>query len=172
MDLQEQINRHWSELSDNYNDYVVDEFQTDRPAERLKKIEANAPSNRPLRVLDAGCGPGFFSALLRAGRFDTKIYIPMPDRDSIRQMVTGYLGDLPCDADVDAVASALAGYTCADVAAIINKAKTLYVKRSVAGNNEPLHTAEITDVISRVKPSVSPEEAEAYEKQRRLESWT
>ena len=131
--------------------------------EPLSGVTVIAATNRP-ESLDP--------ALLRAGRFDTKIYIPMPDRDSIRQMVTGYLGDLPCDADVDAVASALAGYTCADVAAIINKAKTLYVKRSVAGNNEPLHTAEITDVISRVKPSVSPEEAEAYEKQRRLESWT
>ena len=68
MGLQEQINEHWSELSDNFNDYVVDEFKTDRPAEWLRLIEANAPANRPLRVLDAGCGPGFFSVLLaRAG---------------------------------------------------------------------------------------------------------
>ena len=87
-------------------------------------------------------------------------------------MVTGYLGDVPCEVDVDAVTAALAGYTCADVAAIINKAKALYVNRSVAGRDDPLQTAEVMDIISRVKPSVSPEEAAAYEEQRRLESWT
>ena len=74
MGLQEQINEHWSELSDNFNDYVVDEFKTDRPAEWLQVIEENAPANRPLRVLDAGCGPGFFSVLLsRAGHIVTGI---------------------------------------------------------------------------------------------------
>ena len=74
MELQEQINEHWSELSDNFNDYVVDEFKTDRPAEWLRVIESSAPSNRPLRVLDAGCGPGFFSILLsRAGHIVTGI---------------------------------------------------------------------------------------------------
>ena len=54
----------WTVRSDNYNDYVADELTTDRPAEWLTLIHANAPENRPLRVLDAGCGPGFFSVLL------------------------------------------------------------------------------------------------------------
>lgn len=131
--------------------------------ESLSGVTVIAATNRP-DMLDP--------ALLRAGRFDTKIYIPMPDQDSIRQMVVGYLGDVPCDADIETVTAALAGYTCADVAAIINKAKALYVNRSVAGKDEPLHTAEIMEIISRVKPSVSPEDAAAYEELRRLESWT
>ena len=131
--------------------------------ESLSGVTVIAATNRP-EMLDP--------ALLRAGRFDTKIYIPMPDQESIRQMVTGYLGDVPCEVDVDAVTAALEGYTCADVAAIINKAKALYVNRSVAGRDEPLQTAEVMDIVSRVKPSVSPEEAAAYEEQRRLESWT
>lgn len=131
--------------------------------ESLSGVTVIAATNRP-ESLDP--------ALLRAGRFDTKIYIPLPDQDSIRQMVLGYLGDVPNDADVDAVTAALAGYTCADVAAIINKAKVLYVHRSVAGKEEPLHTGEILDIISRAKSSVSPEDAAAYEKQRSLESWT
>ena len=131
--------------------------------ESLSGVTVIAATNRP-ESLDP--------ALLRAGRFDTKIYIPLPDQDSIRQMVLGYLGDVPNDADVDAVTAALAGYTCADVAAIINKAKVLYVHRSVAGKEEPLHTGEILDIISRAKSSVLPEDAAAYEKQRSLESWT
>ena len=131
--------------------------------ESLSGVTVIAATNRP-ESLDP--------ALLRAGRFDTKIYIPLPDQESIRQMVTGYLSDVPHDADIDAVTAALDGYTCADVAAIINKAKVLYVHRSVTGRNEPLHTDEILTIISKAKSSVSPEDAAAYEQQRKLESWT
>lgn len=74
MGLQDEINALWTERSDNYNTYVVEEFNTERPGIWLDKIESNAPSARPLRVLDAGCGPGFFSVLLsRAGHTVTGI---------------------------------------------------------------------------------------------------
>ena len=61
---QAQINETWSIRSDNYNRYVLEELQTERPKAWLSLIEANAPPVKPLRVLDAGCGPGFFSVLL------------------------------------------------------------------------------------------------------------
>ncbi len=61
---QEQINADWTVRADNYNDYVEAEFATERPKKWLERIEAMAPTNRPLRILDAGCGPGFFSILL------------------------------------------------------------------------------------------------------------
>ena len=71
---QEKINETWTIRSDNYNRYVVDELQSDRPAKWLERIEAAAPADRPLRVLDAGCGPGFFSVLLsQAGHTVTGI---------------------------------------------------------------------------------------------------
>lgn len=61
---QETINAEWTIRADNYNTYVEDELTTERPEEWLSIIHANAPENRPLRILDAGCGPGFFSAVL------------------------------------------------------------------------------------------------------------
>ena len=71
---QEQINAQWSVLSDNFNNYVCEELRTDRPAEWRKLIEQNAPPARPLRILDAGCGPGFFSVVLsKAGHTVTGI---------------------------------------------------------------------------------------------------
>ncbi len=71
---QEQINKEWTVRSDNYNDYVEEEFSTKRPEAWLKRIEAQAPANRPLKILDAGCGPGFFSVLLsKAGHEVTGI---------------------------------------------------------------------------------------------------
>ena len=131
--------------------------------EPLSGVTVIAATNRP-EYLDP--------ALLRAGRFDTKIFIPLPDQDSIRQMIVSYLGSIPYDVDVEAVTAALAGYTCADVAAIVNKAKAGYVHRSIAGKAEPLHTDEILNIIFKAKSSVSPEEAAEYEMQRSLESWT
>ena len=61
---QEQINETWSIRAANYNKYVCEELHTDRPAKWLSLIEANAPKEKPLRILDAGCGPGFFSVIL------------------------------------------------------------------------------------------------------------
>ena len=40
---QEQINESWTVRSDNYNRYVEEEFETDRPEKWLQIIEANAP---------------------------------------------------------------------------------------------------------------------------------
>ncbi len=71
---QEKINEDWTIRSDNYNHYVEEEFATDRPEKWLQLIEANAVRERPLRILDAGCGPGFFSVLLsKAGHNVTGI---------------------------------------------------------------------------------------------------
>ena len=64
MITQEQINQVWTTRSDNYNIYVEEELATQRPREWLDLIYKNTPENRPLRILDAGCGPGFFSVLL------------------------------------------------------------------------------------------------------------
>ena len=71
---QEQINEDWSVRSDNYNRYVEEEFATERPAKWLERIEKYAPEGHPLKILDAGCGPGFFSVLLsKAGHKVTGI---------------------------------------------------------------------------------------------------
>ena len=71
---QEQINEDWTVRSDNYNNYVEEEFATNRPEKWLELIESQAPAERPLRILDAGCGPGFFSVLLsKAGHHVTGI---------------------------------------------------------------------------------------------------
>lgn len=73
---QEQINKDWSVRSDNYNNYVEEELVTDRPKKWLELILSQVPtaSEGALRILDAGCGPGFFSVLLsKAGHHVTGI---------------------------------------------------------------------------------------------------
>jgi len=48
---QEQINEDWTVRSDNYNNYVEEEFATNRPEKWLELIESQAPAERPLRIL-------------------------------------------------------------------------------------------------------------------------
>lgn len=103
---QEDINAGWDTRSDNYNDYVEEELATDRPAKWLELIESSAPKRKPLRVLDAGCGPGFFSVLLsRAGHDVTGIdgsgrmlghARKNAERNGVKpELILGDFGDLP-----------------------------------------------------------------------------
>lgn len=111
---------------------------------------------------------------MRSGRFDTKIYIPLPDKESIKDLLTSTLVPVPYDADTDLVAEKLDGYTCADIVAIANKAKEIYVKRQIiAGDDaeaEPVSTDDILGIISKVKSSVSEEDRKKYEAMKSLES--
>ena len=133
--------------------------------ESLNGVMVIAATNRP-DSLDG--------ALLRAGRFDTKIYIPLPDKPSIKALLGSTLEPSPYDADIDAVADALDGYTCADIVAIANKAKEMYVKRQImagdGGEAKPISTEDILSIISRVKSSVSEDERRRYEEMRSFES--
>lgn len=74
MITQEQINQHWDVRADMYDEHVCGELASDRAKEWVSLIEQNAPQTRPLHVLDAGCGPGFFPVLLsKAGHLVTGI---------------------------------------------------------------------------------------------------
>ena len=130
----------------------------------LDGVMVIAATNRP-ESLD--------EALLRAGRFDTKIYIPLPDKASIKELLKGTLDPVPYDADLDLLAEKLDGYTCADIVAIANKAKEVYVKRQIIQGEDAaqkISTADVLDIISRVKSSVSEEERRRYEAMKTFES--
>ena len=111
---------------------------------------------------------------MRAGRFDTKIYIPLPDKESIKELLSSTLEPIPYNADIDLLSEKLDGYTCADIVAIANKAKEIYVKRQiVAGDGaeaQPVNTGDILGIISKVKSSVSEEDRKKYEAMKSLES--
>ncbi len=65
---QEKINAYWSEDSDNYDRIIQDELASFRAEAWMKRIREQTGGKAPLRALDCGCGPGFFTILLaRAG---------------------------------------------------------------------------------------------------------
>lgn len=63
-------------------------------------------------------------AIIRAGRFDRQVIVNMPqDWKTRRKLFDLYIGNTPCDADVDNLAKQTVGFTGADINAIVNEAK-------------------------------------------------
>ena len=81
-----------------------------------------AATNRP-DVLDP--------ALLRPGRFDRRIMVPLPDMKGREAILTIHAKDLPLGEDVDlqVVARGTPGFTGADLASVMNEAALLAARR-------------------------------------------
>jgi transitional endoplasmic reticulum ATPase len=107
-------------------------------------------------------------AVLRPGRFDEKVYIPLPDLPARRKLLEIYLSKRPLDdaIDLDDLATRLDGYSGADIQYLADRAATIPFLQSVASGEEGEITKQIVeDVIADSRPSVSAEQC------RRFEEW-
>jgi len=78
--------------------------------------------HRPILLMGATNVPWQLDqAMLRPGRFDDKVYIPLPDLPGRREMLNQYLARRPVAADVnfDSLAARLEGYSGADIRYIV-----------------------------------------------------
>ncbi len=84
-------------------------------------------------------------AVLRPGRFDDKVYIPLPDLPARRKLLDLYLSHRPLAAsvDLDAVAVKLDGFSGADIKYICDRSATIPFLKSVATGEEGDITPEI-----------------------------
>jgi transitional endoplasmic reticulum ATPase len=99
-------------------------------------------------------------AVLRPGRFDEKIYIPLPDSEARRKMLDIYLGKRPLEEnmDLDALAKKMDGYSGADIRYICDRSATIPFLRSVAtGKEGPITDEIINEVIEATPRSVTGE---------------
>lgn len=123
------------------------------------------------------------SAVLRGGRFDTKIYVPLPDLPAREQLVRVALGkdpkvknrvDIPCapDVTVEWLASRFKGYSGADIKSICRQAASLPMKREILalGNGKPCDDKITRDdfetVFAKYILSTSDEELMAFDAYR------
>jgi transitional endoplasmic reticulum ATPase len=107
-------------------------------------------------------------AVLRPGRFDEKVYIPLPDFPARRKMLDIYLSKRPLadDIDLDAVARQLDGYSGADIKYICDRAAVIPFLKSVASGEAGEITAVVlADAVAETRPSVTAEQL------RRFEEW-
>jgi transitional endoplasmic reticulum ATPase len=107
-------------------------------------------------------------AVMRPGRFDEKVFIPLPDLPARLKLLEIHLGKRPVAADVDLnnLAGTLEGYSGADIKYICDKSATIPFMRSVATGEEGTITHQvIDDVIAETPKSVT------AEMNRRFEEW-
>jgi transitional endoplasmic reticulum ATPase len=118
-------------------------------------------AGRPILLMGATNVPWQLdSAMLRPGRFDEKVYIPLPDLPARRAMLTQYLGKRPVDENVnlDALASRLEGFSGADIKYICDRAAVIPFLQSVAsGEDGKITNSVLDDVLHDTRPSVTAE---------------
>jgi transitional endoplasmic reticulum ATPase len=105
-------------------------------------------------------------ALLRPGRFESHVHVPAPGEDARRSILGVHVAGKPLadDVNLDAIAASMAGYTGADVAAVVREA-TLVAVEDVAtrydGEEANEHAdeiritaAEFEQALAAVDPSI------------------
>jgi transitional endoplasmic reticulum ATPase len=105
-------------------------------------------------------------AVLRPGRFDDKVYIPLPDLAGRRKLLELYLFHRPVAADVnlDTFAIHLEGFSGADIKYICDRAATIPFLQSVATGQEGEITAEVFSAAVHDAPkSVTREMLQRFE---------
>ena len=64
VNLVDRIENYWSKRSDDFFDLRIEELKSDKRQLWQDEIIANLPDKEHLKILDVGCGPGFFSVIL------------------------------------------------------------------------------------------------------------
>jgi len=106
-------------------------------------------------------------AVLRPGRFDEKVYIPLPDLPARRKMLDIYLSKRPLEEnmDLETLAKQLDGFSGADIKYICDRSATIPFLRSVAtGTEGPITDEIIAEVITATPRSVNAEMLARFEK--------
>jgi AAA+ superfamily predicted ATPase len=143
------LGRRRTEENDN-GSYVVQEILT-----QMQGVEASP--NTLLVIAATNCPWNLDGALLRPGRFNEKIYIPLPDKSARlfileRGLKNCNLAESVCLSDI---ADRLYGCNGADVAEFCEKVKMILIRREIAKNkNLVISVADIESLLTRTKSSV------------------
>ena len=118
--------------------------------EDLRGVVVIGATNRP-DIID--------EALLRPGRFDRLLEVPLPDNDAIKDILKIHIAKKPVDktVDLDKLVELTKGYSGADLAALVNTAAISAIKEYIAinrsGQTEAKKEDEMkTDTQSKTVP--------------------
>ena len=109
--------------------------------EELKDVVVIATTNR-LDIVD--------DALLRPGRFDRLLEVPLPDLEARKDIIKIHLKGKPLgkDVDINELAEKTSGYSGADLAAICNAAVMLVIKKHITKSKTE---EQIKEGVSKLK---------------------
>ena len=110
-------------------------------------------------------------AMMRPGRLDARIYIPLPDELARYRLLELYLDPdkrpLADDVDLGALTDRLVGYSGADIKNIAERAARLPFMEAIASGDpdsaRPIMMKDVVSVIGATAPSVKPSDLTRYE---------
>ncbi len=137
------------------------EHQTGEVNEFLSQL--NNCAQRGIFVIATSNRPDMIDpAVLRTGRIDKLVYVPMPDKEARREMFKLHLSGRPCEGiDEERLAELTDGYIASDIAYIVNDAAM-----GAAFSDQPISQRLLEETISSIHPSVSREVVNGYENLR------
>ena len=109
-----------------------------------------ATSNRPDKI---------DPAVLRTGRIDKQVYVPLPDKEARREMFLLHLKGRPCgDLDAEHLADLSDGYIASDIAYVVNDAAM-----TAAFTDQPISEEILETAIANTRPSLRKETLRTFE---------
>jgi transitional endoplasmic reticulum ATPase len=143
--------RGGSEGDSHVTERVISQMLTEMDGlEDLKGVVVIGATNRP-DILD--------EALLRPGRFDRILEVPIPDAEARKQIFLIHTKRKPLDTDVklEKLVQITEGMTGADIAAFVNAAAMAAIKEHVKNKSDKLkiNTRHFEDALSKVKRKTS-----------------
>lgn len=139
--------RSWNNVSSE----EVNEFLSQMNNCAKRGIFIVATSNRPDKI---------DPAVLRTGRIDKMVYVPLPDYEARKEMFALYLKDRPVeeDIDVDNFAKLTEGYIASDIAYIVNDSAMVAAYTRTKISKELILTS-----ITNTRPSVRTDSLKHYD---------
>jgi transitional endoplasmic reticulum ATPase len=122
--------------------------------------QLNNCSQRGIFVIATSNRPDMIDpAVLRTGRIDKLVYIPMPDKEARQEMFKLHLNGRPCgEINAERLAELTDGYIASDIAYIVNDAAM-----GAAFSDQPITQQLLEEIISSVHPSISKDVITSYE---------
>ena len=157
----EAIGAKRTDNSDNGNNDLVPEILAEMQGVGSSKSDSMilviAATNKPWSI---------DSAFLRPGRFDEKIYIPLPDFEARKKLFELQLSKLPHedDLDFDLLANLTEGCNGADIKEVCEKLKMSAINDTIAtGQEQTIGMDDVEKIKDTIKSSVQADEIEKLE---------
>ncbi len=103
------------------------------------------------------------SALLRAGRFDRRVFVELPTKRERSCILSKYIKEVPHDLDVDAISNMTVGFNGASLAALVNEAALLALRQNdFQVNIEHFHQVKDKVMFGKKKLQMLSEKQKAF----------
>lgn len=121
--------------------------------EELRNVVVIGATNRP-DIVDP--------ALLRPGRFDELILVPVPDRETRRKIFEVHIDEMSLadDVDINELVDKTKNFTGADIAYLVKKAGRLALREDIEAR--AVHQRHFLQAIEKTGPSVTDQAMEYY----------